>query len=238
MCRKIVEHHTDPFGLRVVLIDEIAHALCEVDARALVGTVDRLTESASSQAGYSFSPDGESLVFREVQPDTGNDLRVLSLAGDREVESLLATESSANNAELSPDGRWLVYQPNESGQDEVYVKPFPNVNGGQWQISTDGGTQPLWAPDGHELFYRRGTSLMAVPVQTEPSFTPATPEVLFEGDYVLGTVGGGRAYDVAQDGRRFLMIKEGEGAEDESAPPSLILVQNWHEELKRLVPVD
>ncbi len=79
--------------------------------------------------------------------------------------------------------------------------------------------------------------LVAVPVQTEPSFTPATPEVLFEDDYLLGT-GGGRTYDVAQDGQRFLIIKEGGGAEDTSAPPQIIVVQNWHEELKRLVPVD
>ncbi len=76
---------------------------------------------------------------------------------------------------------------------------------------------------------------MAVPVQTEPSFTPGTPEVLFEGAYATGV---GRSYDVAPDGQRFLMITVGAGTEDTSAPPSLILVQNWHEELKRLVPVD
>ena len=78
---------------------------------------------------------------------------------------------------------------------------------------------------------------MAVPVQTEPSFTPATPEVLFEDDYLLGT-GGGRTYDVAQDGQRFLMVKEGGGAEDTSALASLTVVQNWFEELRRLVPTD
>ena len=93
----------------------------------------------------------------------------------------------------------------------------------------------LWAPDGRELFYRRDDALMAVPVQTEPSFTQGTPEVLFEGPYVLGP---GRNYDVAPDGQRFLMITEGGGAEDTSAAPTIIVVQNWFEELRRLVPTN
>ncbi len=113
----------------------------------------------------------------------------------------------------------------------------PNVDEGQWQISTSGGTHPLWASNGRELLYRRGAALMTVPVQTEPSFTPATPEVLFAGNYFTGALIG-RTYDVAPDGQRFLMIKEGGGAEDTSAPPSLVVVQNWFEELRRLVPTN
>ena len=198
------------------------------------GMIERLTESANVQFGYSFSPDGESLVFREGQPNTGTDLRLLSLTGDRGAETLVATAFSELNWELSPDGGWMAYQSNQSGQMEVYVRPFPNVDDGQWQISTSGGTHPLWASNGRELVYRRGAAMVAVPVQMEPSFTPATPEVLFEGTYYTGP---GRSYDVSPDGQRFLMIKEGGEAEDTSAPPSLILVQNWHEELKRLVPV-
>ena len=193
------------------------------------GTVERLAESANLQYGNAFSPDGESLVLRGGAIGTEVDLRVLSLAGDRGVETLMATEFTETNADLSPDGRWLAYQSDQSGGMEVYVRPFPNVDDGQWQISTGGGTHPLWASDGRELFYRRGAALMAVLVQTEPSFTPGTPELLFEGDYLV--VAGGRPYDVAADGEQFLMIKEG----DESAR-NVILVQNWHEELQRLVP--
>ena len=200
------------------------------------GTVDRLTESANSQYGSSFSPDGESLVFRENQSDTGQDLRVLSLAGDRGVETLVATEFAERNAELSPDGRWMAYQSNQSGQMEVYVRPFPNVDDGQWQISTSGGTHPLWASNGRELLYRRGDALMTVAVQTEPSFTPGTPEVLFEGDYYRALIG--RNYDVSPDGQRFLMITAGGGAEDTSAAASIVLVQHWLEELRRLVPTN
>ena len=201
------------------------------------GTVDRLTESVNAQNGYSFSPDGESLVIREVQPDTGENLRVLSLAADGGVETLVATEFRERNAELSPDGRWMAYQSTQSGQDEVYVRPFPNVEDGQWQISTGGGTHPLWASNGRELFYQyqRGAAVMTVPVQTEPSFTPATPEILFEGTYVVGV---GRGYDVAADGQRFLMIKEGGEGNEAPAPVSIVIVQNWFEELRRLVPTN
>ena len=112
------------------------------------GTVDRLTESANLQYGNSFSPDGESLVLREGGVGREVDLRVLSLAGDRGVETLLATEFVEVNADLSPDGRWMAYESDQSGQREIYVRPFPNVEDGQWQISTSGGARPLWALGG------------------------------------------------------------------------------------------
>ena len=129
----------------------------------------------------------------------------------------------------------MAYESNQSGQGEVYVRPFPNVDDGQWQISTSGGTHPLWASNGRELFYRRGAALMTVAVQTEPSFTPGTPGVLFEGTYRTGL---GRSYDVAPDGQRFLMITAGGGAEDTSATASIVVVQHWLEELRRLVPTN
>ena len=201
------------------------------------GAVERLTESSNQQWGHSFSPDGESLVFRENRLETGVDLHVLSLAGDREIETLMATEFNERNAVISPDGRWMAYESAQSGQEEVYVRPFPNVDDGQWQISTSGGTQPLWASSGRELFFRSGAALMAVPVQTEASFRPGTPEVLFEkSDHAGGQFG--RTYDVAADGQRFLMLTAGGDVQATSAVPSIIVVQNWFEELKRLVPVN
>ena len=200
------------------------------------GAVERLTESAGNQFGHSFSPDGESLVLSETESETGQDLRVLSLAGDRGIETLVATEFEEWNGEISPDGRWMAYQSNQSGRTEVYVRPFPNVDDGLWQISTSGGTRPLWASDGRELFYRRGPALMTVPVQTEPGFTPGTPEVVFESDD-YPSVGNGRDYDVSADGQRFLMLTPAGGAED-AGPPQIILVQNWFEELRRLVPTN
>ena len=198
------------------------------------GSVERLTESSNIQYAYSFSADGEALVFRETQPDTGDDLRMLSLVEDRAVKTLVATQFRERNAELSPDGNWMAYQSNASGQDQIYVRPFPAVDEGQWMISTSGGTHPLWAPDGRELFYLSDPALMAVPIQTDPSFMPGTPELLFEGDYRAGQ---GRSYDVAPDGQQFLMIKWVVPSDEGSNAPELIIVENWFEELKERVPV-
>ena len=139
------------------------------------GAVERLTESENRQLPYAFTPDGKQLVFSEID-EQGIDLGVFSLEGSS--EPLLATEFAERNAEISPDGRWLAYQSNASGQNEIYVRPFPNVEDGQWLISSGGGTRPLWAPDGRELFYLApGPRLMAVGIQTEPSFAPVMPRL-------------------------------------------------------------
>ena len=138
------------------------------------------------------------------------------------------------------DGLWLAYESNASGQYEIYVRPFPNVEDGQWLISRGGGSRPLWAPDGRELFYLApGRRLMAVPVetvQTEPSFAPGNAEEVFGGYYVAGGGAFGRTYDISPDGERFLMIKE--SGSDETSSTEFILVLNWFEELKRLVPTN
>ncbi len=84
---------------------------------------------------------------------------------------------------ISPDGHWIAYASNESGQLEVYVRPFPNVEGGKLQISSDGGTEPVWAPREEELFYRNGEAMMMVGFKTEPTFTAGSPEVLFTGSH-------------------------------------------------------
>ena len=156
----------------------------------------------------------------------------------RRLDTAPADASSELNAEISPDGRWLAYQSNESGRPEVHVRPFPDVNSGHWQISTDGGIRPLWARNGRELFYSTPTgALMRVAVQGGPSFTADRPTRLFEGlyfDYAQTGGSPGRTYDVSPDGKRFLMIKE--GREANGTPPSIVVVQNWTEELKRLVP--
>ena len=96
---------------------------------------------------------------------------MLLLEGERISTLLMETEFSERNAALSPDGRWMAYQLNESGQFEVYGRPFPDVNGGRWQVSSGGGAWPLWNPNGRELFYARSEGMMAVPIETEPTFT-------------------------------------------------------------------
>ncbi len=194
------------------------------------GTVERLTESENLQFPYAFTPDGRQLVFSEFGEQSVT-LGVLSLEGSS--EPLLENEFDEQNGEISPDGLWLAYQSNASGQDEIYVRPFPNVDDGRWPISSGGGTRPLWARDGQELFYLAAGAMMAVDVQTEPSFAPGNAEEVFAvRGYFVESVG--RTYDISRDGERFLMIKEDAGGES----TEFIFVQNWFEELKRLVPTD
>jgi serine/threonine-protein kinase len=161
------------------------------------------------------------------------------LEGEHRSQPLLAaTPFDELNAEVSPNGQWLAYQSNESGRNEIYVRPFPNVDADRQQVSTNGGTQPLWARNGQELFYESRGTLMRVPVKSGSTFARGTPEKLFEAPYLVRTPGAplGRMYDVSLDSQRFLMIKQPSESDERPPSPRIILVQNWFEELKRLVP--
>ena len=197
------------------------------------GPVERLTEVDNEATPYGFSADGQ-LLFRAVTPRTGSDLRMVSPGGSPEL--LLSSEHTEANAEASPNGTFIAYDSDASGRPEVYVRPFPNVTDGQWQVSAGGGTRPLWARNGRELFFLTlEGELMAAPVRTAPSFTHGAAEMLLGGHVYAGHAGPpGRTYDISPDGQRFLMIKEASG--DQNTGWELILVQNWFEELKRLVP--
>jgi serine/threonine-protein kinase len=195
------------------------------------GEAERLTEHPEPLYPSSLSPDGKALVYRSgANPPF--DLGVLDLDSGK-TRPLLAGDFDELNGAISPDGRFLAYQSNESGRPEIYVRPFPEVEGGRWPISTQGGAEPRWSPDGSELFYRAGDRMMAAPVRTQPTFEAGSPEELFTGAYVTRF---GRMYDVSSDGKRFLMVKEASRAKAESDRPQVVLVQNWFEELKRLVP--
>ena len=203
------------------------------------GEVEPLAESPN-QFPQAFSPDGTALVFEETT--AGFDLGVLTLEGERGSTLVLQTEFDERNAALSPDGRWIAYQSNESGVDEVYVRPFPDVETGRWQVSSDGGAWPLWGPEGRELFYGGRQGMMAVAVDTEPTFSPGTPERLFgtAGVYASSqtAVGRGRRQAaVSPDGERFLMLRLGIAGSDSPATAQINVVLNWFEELNRLVPV-
>ena len=206
------------------------------------GVVERLSESANLHFPLTFTPDGTRLVFLELSPDFSSfDLAVLTLDGEPPVEPLFDTDFVLNNAHLSPDGRWLAYESNASGADEIYVRPFPNVDSGRWQISSGGGFNARWGPDGHELFFRtRDGSVMRVEIDTEPEFRAGNPESIIEpGSYYVNTRD--RSFDISPDGQRFLMFQEGaaSGADDPFAGLTrLIVVQNWFEELKARVPTD
>jgi serine/threonine-protein kinase len=171
------------------------------------------------------------------------DIGMMSMDGDRKWKSLLREKYAERQPHVSPDGRWIAYMSNESGKNEIYVRPFPNVDGGRWQVSTSGGDRPLWSSDGRELFYQNGDAVMAVPVKAEPTFNPGTPKILFRGTFASGNPRG-NSWDISSDGKRFLMMKAApQTTETAPAAPAFELprriniVLNWTEELKQRVPV-
>jgi Tol biopolymer transport system component len=174
-----------------------------------------------------FSPDGRYLVYRETMSETGNmDLFALRLGGDTTPLPIVTTPFNERSPMLSPDGHWLAYTSNESGRDEVYVRAFPGP-GGRWQVSNDGGSEPLWNPKGRELFFRSSDRFVSVSVQTSPAFSASSPTVLFSGRYIGNP--NHTNYDIEPDGRRFVVLKSG----DEHA--DLVVVLNWFQELKQRV---
>ncbi len=193
---------------------------------------------------YSWSDNGKALIATQRNVRTVNlsfDIGVLSMEGDHEWKPLLTEKDYESQPSISPDGRWMAYMCNESGQDQVYVRPFPAIDKGKWQVSTSGGDSPLWSPDSRELFYRNGDAVMEVPVNMEPAFSAGTPRVLFQGKYVsftpvLASVDSS-PWDISPDGKRFLMMKE--VAAEGSAGGGLRrinIVLNWFEELKQRAP--
>jgi Tol biopolymer transport system component/predicted Ser/Thr protein kinase len=193
------------------------------------GGMERLNTSEYGQNANSFSPDGQAVALIQSPPNIGEDIWVLRMS-DRKAEPFLQTPFTEGAPTFSPDGHWLAYVSNESGRNEIYVQPYPGP-GGQYQISTDGGTEPVWNPKGGELFYRQGDKMMAVPVVTKGTFSADRPHTLFEGSY-LPTPQTFPDYDVSRDGKRFLMVKAVSQAQ---ASTQINVVLNWTEELKRLV---
>jgi serine/threonine-protein kinase len=173
------------------------------------------------------SPDGHSVVMYVSSSKTGNDLFAASLDGEKTLRTLVQTPFNETAAALSPDGRWLAYHSNESGPFQIYVRPYPKVEQGRWQVSTDGGTAPLWSPDGRELFYvATDGHLMAVPVTLSSSFTWGKAAQLFD-TRPYNVSEQGRNYDVSHDGQRFVVVKNPSGSDSR-----LQVVENWIEEVK------
>ena len=208
------------------------------------GTIERLTESAiHHQRPSNFTPDGQHLLIAEGPPGGSQDLGMLSLGRGLRLTWLLKTTFSEQGGEISPDGRWLVYESNESGQYQIYMRPFPVVDQGRWQVSASGGTEPVWARSGRELFYLAlDGSVVSVPVEVaQGSSSPilGAPATLTAGTGYYTRVRNnlGRTFDVSQDGTRFLRVKlPRDGPGRSGSPVSFVVVTNWFEELKRLVP--
>jgi serine/threonine-protein kinase len=198
------------------------------------GAPERLTTAPHAQYALSTTADDRVLIL-ELKAAQNADVGIAPLTGKGPVTPLLQSPATERGAEVSPDGRFVAYSSDESSTSEVYVRPFPNVNDGKWQISTAGGSKPVWSPTGRELFYvDAGSMLQAVPVQTTPVFKPGNPTKLFEARNIA-TLASGRFYDVMRDGQKFVMIKElppPPGQPTTPTGPSFVVILNWAEELK------
>ena len=197
------------------------------------GIAEQMT-SGANRIPTSVSSDGKTIVFRQLSDSTGFDIGIVHLEGEREPEMYLQTSFDEHSGMLSPDDRWLAYVSDESGREEIYVRPFP-AQDGKWQISTEGGSEPVWSRDGKELFFRNGDRMMAVAISTSPELAPGTSTLLFEASYSTSTFEPRTNYDVASDGR-FVMIRTAEGAAEEASDIHVVL--DWLEERERLVPTD
>jgi serine/threonine protein kinase len=194
--------------------------------------MERLTNSPYFQLPSSWSVDGKTVVFVEDHPETGSDIYVFDVT-TRTAKPFLNSPFEETYPALSPDGRWLAYSSNESKQVQVYVRPFPTSNL-KYQISNGGGAHPLWSKDGKQLFYRWNDQVWAVDVnETERELATSKPRLLFEKPGYRGSTNV-RDWDISPDGKRFLMVKSEENKI--TFVTELSLIQNWFEELKRLVP--
>lgn len=194
------------------------------------GAEERLTTASPGtfQAAESWSADGKALLVGEWSATDQGDIWILPLEGERKPEPFLRTPFSEFFSSFSPDGRWIVYTSDESGRYEVYVRPYPGP-GGKWQVSTEGGEEPVWSANGQELFYRNGEKWMVASVQTKPDFRAQTPRLLFE-NYFINVPG--LSHYVSPDGQRQVMIQP----VGQETPKQINVVLNWFEELKQHVP--
>ena len=185
------------------------------------------------QRADSVTPDGESLVYRVVENRIGR-LEVVPIDGSAAGEALISAPYDVISPSFSPDGNWIAYASEETGEDQVYVQPYPNIDDGKELISINGGEEPRWSTDGSELFYRTDDAIWSVPVppQTGSKFSAGTPELLLSGEFL---VVGRPSYDVSPDGQKFLVFMD-PGEVDELPKSTIAVVTNWFEELERVLP--
>jgi serine/threonine-protein kinase len=181
--------------------------------------------------GSGWSADGTTLIVAQTIAKRGIDIFTLRLDGRSAPQDLLTTNANEAVPVISPNGRWIAYRSDETGEPRIYVRPFPDVGRGPRPVSDGPGSDPLWRRDGRELFYFGPDAVMAVPVETGNTFKRGAPRLLFslEPYYQAANIN----WDISLDGQRFLMVKRGSAS---NAASQLVVVQNWTEELKRLVP--
>jgi serine/threonine-protein kinase len=203
------------------------------------GDAQPLTASRNYQRPASWHPSGKVLAFHEFNPRTATDIMILPVEGDEasgwrpgEPSAFVASQAREHGAAFSPDGRWLAYSSNESGNDDVYVRPFPGP-GGRWQVSTEGGVLPAWSPTRPELFFRTDRIMVAAYSVGGGSFRSDKPRLWSDlrvpGEWLMGN------FDLHPDGRRVAAVRAPE-AQADARPGTVVLIQGFFDELRRLAP--
>jgi serine/threonine-protein kinase len=206
------------------------------------GGARQLTDLGGRVDFDEWAPDGRTFSAHHHVAGTTNQLMAAFDGDTAEIETWLEHEHADQSATFSPDGRFVAYISDQTGQSEIYIRPYPGP-GGQTPVSVGGGREPLWAPAG-ELFYRRlrDYMMMGVEVSTDPVLTVGPPVELFVGRGDAALAAPTRAYDVTADGQRFVMstslVASGEADPEADRGGRIVVVQNWVEELKERVPVD
>lgn len=184
------------------------------------GEEERLSTSPNPQFASSVAPDGKTLVFSEFDPVTGSDLWTMSLDSQRDTRPLLKTRFSEGNGSISPDGRWIAYQSNETGRFEIYLAPYMSP-GPAVSITSAGGVEPRWGRDGRELHYRTNDRFMSIPIALNAAVKAGEPRLLFTGNYMPEAL-------FVPEMDRFLLIRDNG---QEAAGKSLNLVLGWSDDL-------
>jgi len=213
--RRIVYQHAGGNGVVVALAMDGSRA------------TETIAEGASSGSPQSWSARGNLLVYTVIGPRTRSDIWVRAMDGSSPPAPFIATDFDETDPTISPDGKWIAYVSNETGSPEVFIRPYPDT-GTASQVSTDGGTSPLWSRDGRELFFTSGTKMMSVPIETKPALRIGTPVRLFDGGF---NVAQPRDFDISPDGRRFVVVRHSGG---DSGKQEMRIVLNWLEEMKRV----
>jgi Tol biopolymer transport system component len=218
-----------PDGRGLIFTSQAGGVLGALFRQAADGTgiAERLTDSPTAiRRATAFVPDGSAVLYTD-----GTDIMMLTLGGDHRVRPVVQTPQVERAGVISPDGRWLAYAGLDSGTPQIFVRPFPNVDDSRTQVSTAGGTEPLWARNGRELFYMAldGT-VMSAAVSPGATWQSQSPVPVVD-SRILGKVSVSlRTFDVSLDGQRFLMIKNAPGAESSVGSPQIVVVQNWLKE--------
>ena len=213
-----------PDGGSLLWTERKVGAPWEIHRRPLSGGVEGVLATGTNVAADSFTPDGKQFIFQREEAATAIDIWVMPMEGDRTPRPLIQSPNTDSLAQVSPDGKWIAWQSNESGRVEVYVQPFPGP-GPRVQISTNGGVRPMWRRDGRELYFTNAQRLMAVPFDLKTAVRVETPKTLFR------TRVANPVFAPSHDGQRFLMPDTVGG--EETPPVSLTVVLNWQTNLKK-----